>query len=524
MVNITSIDVQAQFFENSPTGFFVVDDAFRFIRVNASLARMHGISIEAHLGKTIGEIIPEFAETLTRLFQQILTSGESVLNLAVGGSQLGQHVGPQEWNASYFLIDDTEASRRCIGGVFVDVTNQVMKEQKQEGIERQLRQAQKMGAIGTLAGGMAHDFNNILASLMGYTDLARMVVAKESEAQEFLEQIEYSSLRARDLVQQLLTLSRGDEEFTTSFELQPVLSATELLLRSSIPSTIELLVEIDEECGHVVGDEAQIQQVILNLCTNAVEAIGSGHGSLTISLQKVEVDALSAARKDVRGADEYAHICVIDDGAGMDDHILQRVFLPYFTTKGFSDGAGLGLACVLGIVNSHEGSISCRSKLGEGTTFDVYLPLEKQRKTEGSSDSDLRAKLFDGEREHILVVDDEEMILRVNQMMLEKVGYRVSTCASPLEALSLVDAAPYDFDLLITDQTMPKMTGLELAKKVRVARQDLPIILCTGKCDRAMKQEAIIAGIHNFATKPVSMKDLVHQVRRALDSQITLTY
>jgi signal transduction histidine kinase len=380
-------------------------------------------------------------------------------------------------------------------------------------LAEQLRQAQKMEAIGTLAGGIAHDFNNILAAILGFAELATSHLPPSSTVWHYLQAVLTAGKRARDLVQQILAFSRKQSSERQRCHLQPLLKETLTLLRAVLPSTIVIHQHIAEEAGAVVVDPIQIHQVVMNLCTNAEHAMRDTGGLLEVGLAVVDIDASLAAQHPALTLGPYVRLTVRDTGHGMTPEVVQRIFDPYFTTKVPGEGTGMGLAVVHGIVLSHGGAITVASTPRQGTAFAVYLP----QMAEGASPREAPplTPLPLG-KECILFVDDEAALAAMGQAMLERLGYEVVACSSSLEALETFRAAPRRFDLVITDQTMPYLTGEALVRTLRDIRPDVPIILCTGFSHSLDAQKAQALGINAFLMKPWQGDDLARAVREAL--------
>lgn len=395
-----------------------------------------------------------------------------------------------------------------IGGALERITS----EQKRTRLEQQLRQAQKMEAIGTLAGGIAHDFNNILAAILGNAELAMDDVEETGSVRQNLNHIVKSSIRARDLVRQILTFSRISDQEQKPLHLVPVIEEAFQFLRASLPATIETTLEASLRDDVVIGNEGQIQQIIMNLVTNAKQAISDG-GHIEISLQDASLP--DSIVPDRVGSHDYILISVRDTGSGMDESVRPRIFEPFFTTRETGQGTGLGLPVVYGIVASHGGFVAVESEPGKGSTMKVFLPKANVR-VESSLEP---VNEMPHGKEHILFVDDEESLCLLIDQRLSRLGYRVTTAASGEEALHLFARNPDDFDLVITDQTMPVMTGLGLSRELLRIRPDLPIILCTGYSERANKDIAKEVGIREFLMKPITQKELAETVRRVLDRE-----
>jgi len=383
-------------------------------------------------------------------------------------------------------------------------------EQEKKAMEINLIRSQKMEAIGTLAGGIAHDFNNILFPIMGYVQMMQEETAPSSPHGRYLNKILASSLRAKKLVNQILAFSRKGDQVFEPVMVPEVLTEVMELVRASLPATIDLRVDIAGEILPVMGDATQIHQVVMNLVTNAFHAMEGGNGCIWVKLAPVD----NVGPDGSRGV----NLTIRDSGGGIDPAVVDCIFDPYFTTKPKEKGTGLGLAVVHGIVENHGGEIDVDSTLGVGTTFTVRLPCMETACT-GEDVSD-KVPVPMG-HEHILVVDDEEEVCIVEQMMLERLGYRVSMASSGRDALAIVAADPDSVQLMLTDMTMPRMTGLQLVARVREMGSPLPILLCTGFKDAAQERTSKGLGVLGIVKKPVSMGELADHVRRALDTPMT---
>lgn len=399
-----------------------------------------------------------------------------------------------------------------IRGILIDLTETQKAEEEKKKLETQLRQAQKMEAIGSLAGGIAHDFNNILSVIIGNTELLEMSDVS-SDAKDGLHQIFTASQRAKQLVRQILAFSRQGEQQKRLISLKPMVQETVDFLRASIPATIQLKHYIKPDAGAVMADSTQVQQVLMNLSTNAAHAMEEKGGVLKIELGNITIAEEDARSDPEAEPGEYVRLTVSDTGHGIEPGVLHRIFDPYFTTKGPEKGTGLGLAVVHGIVKSHGGIIKVYSEVGKGTVFHVLLP----RAAEEVKREEKIVRLLPPGTERILVVDDEKPLTDIYQHMLGMLGYQVETRTSPIEAVEAVRGNPQKYDLVITDMTMPNMTGYNLAKKLMEIRPGLPVILCTGFSDQVNEEKARSAGILAFLFKPVPLHDLANTLRKILD-------
>jgi PAS domain S-box-containing protein len=394
---------------------------------------------------------------------------------------------------------------------YVAVKRDVTEEVK---LEARVRQAQKMEAIGTLAGGIAHDFNNILSAIFGFAELSVGILPEGSEIRPFLDEVITAAKRARELVKQILAFSRQTEQDRSPVAISLIVKEALKLLRSTLPTTIEVRQKLNS-LGTVMADSTEMHQVLMNLCVNAFHAMAEKGGILQVDLDEIHIDSVLAFQSPDLTPGPYIRLTVSDTGHGMDRSVMERIFDPYFTTKEKGKGTGLGLAVVHGIVSSHKGAITVYSEPGKGTTFHVYLPkIETADGVEAAAREEIP-----GGNESILLVDDEEPIARLEQKMLEGLGYSVTRRTSSVEALEVFSAKPHGFDLLITDMTMPKMTGVDLSHKVLQVRPDFPIILCTGFSELITKEMVEESGIETLLMKPITKSQLAVSIRSVLDEK-----
>jgi len=395
-------------------------------------------------------------------------------------------------------------------------------EKTKEKLEEQLRQSIKMEAIGTLAGGIAHDFNNILTAIIGYADLARMnilknCIGKSCVVDKDLDHVLEASHRARQLIKQILTFSREQKSAREPVQLSKIIDEALKLLRSSIPSSIEIRDSLlfDEE--HVMAVPSQVHQVVMNLVTNSYHSMRYSSGIISVNLYPT-----SFSQDDIKVSSlhlmpgPYFVLEVSDTGEGMSRSTMERIFDPYFTTKGDSGGTGMGLAVVHGIVKEHGGHISVYSEPGKGTTFKVYFPqiiasvihhvaIQQQEIARGN--------------ERILLVDDENIVLDLEKALLEELGYRVTACLSPVNALQRLQEAETDFDLVMTDMTMPKMNGAQLTREILKSYPDMPVIICTGFSELINESKARAIGARDFVMKPFVLREIAAKIRGVLDEE-----
>lgn len=481
----------------------VTDTSWVIAYVNAAFCQMIGYSRQEAIGREYSLMCTgENEQHLFDHIQEVVSRGETWQG----------RIFAKRKNGTIFITASSVSPVRNMDGIVThwvtvqrDITNEVE-------IESRLRQAQKMEAIGTFAGGIAHDFNNILGAIIGFTDMALLHSEKGSELYEHLVHIRQGGKRAADLVDQILTFSRQSTMKKIPVTVAPVIKESLRLIRASIPTTIAIDRRIHDQQSKVLAAPVQLQQIMMNLCSNAFYSMREHGGTLSITLERLAGDA--CGNIDTGEDGECLSLTVRDTGTGMEDVTLQRIFNPFFTTKEPGEGTGMGLSVVLGIVQDLGGDVQVDSVVDKGTTFTIYLPL---------AENDVKGEILSSEaplpsgNEHVLVIDDEKEIRETFKMMLNHFGYRVTTTSNPKEVLSLLRDDSFDVDLLITDHTMPVMTGIELTREINGIRPELPVILCTGYSDRLNQKVAIEAGACDLMMKPVDLQELAGSVRSAIE-------
>jgi len=482
----------------------IQDMDMRIIRVNRATCKLLKRTPDELIGKFCYEVFRGATEPCYGCPETKTIDDREIHSAEI----LHEHLGKSFWVSSAPIFDEEQTFRGVVHTA-KDIT-------EQRKLEAQLRQTQKMEAIGTLAGGIAHDFNNILTPILGYAELVRGQLTAGGQAWINQGEIVKAGRRAKELVQQILTISRRSEHAQKPIEITPIVKEALKLLRSSIPSTIEIRQKIDPDCGLVMADPTQIHQVIMNLCTNAYQAMQEKGGILGVALTEVKLGPEIYPLHLHLQPGQYLRLEISDTGHGVPPEIRERIFEPYFTTKAEKKGTGLGLAVVHGIVQTHHGHITVYSEPGQGSTFHVYLP---RIDTEVTSPVEELVEENPRGTERVLLVDDEESICRMEHAMLSALGYQVTALSSSVDSLEAFRRQPDSYDLIITDMTMPNMTGSELAQKIMAIRADLPIILCTGFSELINEEKAKALGIRGFLMKPVDMKNLAKTVRRVLDEK-----
>lgn len=496
------------FMEHLPAVVLIKDDQGRYLYVNSTCLEVLGKSADELMGRRDDEVWPsEFSKQIKEMDTLVLSRNQ-VTNTV---EELMVNDEPRHLSVIKFSIAHAP-DETFLGCIIFDITEKIRAQEDKAQLESQLIQSQKMQAIGTLAGGIAHDFNNILAAIFGYVELARFDVNGNERAENQLNQVLKAAQRAKELVHQILAFSRKQEQERQPLDLTPLVKESMKLLRATLPTSIEIIHNLNAKKALVMADATQIHQVIMNLCTNASHAMENGGGLLTLSLEKRELAAPAEAQQMGVTPGTYVELSVTDTGIGINPSQIKRIFEPYYTTKPKGKGTGMGLSVAHGIVESHGGTMRVESCPGKGSCFRILFPVTTQG-THGCSEKD---QYLPKGNESILFVDDEKYLGDVGQQTLTRLGYRVTSCGSPLDALELLKKDPAGYDLLITDMTMPHMTGDMLAKDAMAIRPDIPVVLCTGYSELITAEKANQLGIAAFLMKPFTISDMARTVRAVL--------
>ncbi len=494
-------------YENAPVAYFSVDTQGIVLKCNYNTLKLSGYQREELIGKNILDYHVDSGDKTTSpdKILALLEQGISVRDVEMKFRNKNKQ---DVWvSVSLDAVSDKQGNMLEIRAMAMDIS-------ERKSLEKQLLYAQKMEAIGTLAGGIAHDFNNILSPISGYSEMLLMEMNDQDPKKKEQLQIIYDCAKyAKGLVNQMLTFSeQKDNEFKL---LQPHVFVEDALAltKSFLPATIEVKKKINMDCGLIMVDPIQVHQVMMNLISNAYHAMGEKAGVLEVCLDEVTIKDDNSIFPLHPGT--YIYLKISDTGQGMPPAILERIFDPFFTTKKEGRGSGIGLSVVHGIIQSHKGYINVNSQEGQGTSFEVYLPVYTgDIKMEDKVNEDQPIKKGN---ERVLLVDDDKKVAFMVQHMLEKLGYQVTCYMSSPEALEAFKTSPDAFDLVVTDLTMPDLTGYQLSEKITDIRSDIPIILCTGFGEHINKKQYSLQGIKGFLNKPVSVKDMSNLVRDILD-------
>jgi PAS domain S-box-containing protein len=496
---------------------FMVDDKERICYWNSAAQILFGYDAQQALGKNIFDLEP---------FGQDLDSEDLTLYSIFSRREKNQSLkmmeltiitrGGQQIPVELSMVGISIQESWYAISVIRDISERKKSEQEKLAIWRQLQAARKMEAIGTLAGGIAHDFNNILSGIFGYAELLRVSLKPEDALQTHVDSITMAGDRARDLVRQILAFSFQDVHELKPLEVHAIINEACNLLASSLPVSVKITRNIDENCRLVLGDATQIHQVALNLMTNAFHAMEEKGGTLSIGLEEIELTGGPLLEAMELGPGHYLCYSVVDTGVGISSQVMDKIFDPYFTTKAQGKGTGLGLAVIKGIVQSHRGGIHVESKPGKGSRFEIFLPVIEadQKPVEMVGHTRIQKG-----SEHILLVDDQKEVIRIERLILEVLGYRVTTRLSGREALETFVAAPSTYDMVITDMNMAEMSGETLAQELMAVQPDIPVILLTGYHEGMTRDKARTMGIKDFLMKPVKLKEFSAIIREVLDHQ-----
>jgi PAS domain S-box-containing protein len=498
---------QALFNATSDSVMLVKPDG-QILDLNNNAALRRNLSKEAMRGKSIFDFLPQESSNSRCLAINQILQQQSLIEYDETRQDKHYHI-------RLYPIMDEQGQVIQVASFSRDITQTKIAEEEKKRLQSQLIQAQKMEALGTLAGGIAHDFNNILGGILGYSSMARESCPNESTLARYLDRVIEAGERAANLVRQILTYNRKNPSERVLLQPATMVKEALRLLRPSLPSTITIVKDIPASTKNIFADPTQVQQILMNLCVNAFHAMEENGGRLVIALHECTLSPRDLAHHpDIRPG-SFICLSVQDNGVGIQPELRDKIFDPYFTTKGIGKGSGMGLSIVLGLVASYGGLVTCESEWGKGSTFRVYFPAH----AETPAQQEVKDVLLPRGKERILFVDDEAVIAEMGRTMLESLGYQVQAVTCSMEALALFQSNPFAFDAVITDLTMPRMTGTLLAEQMLHIRPDIRILLCTGYSSTISEEKAKSMGIQAFATKPLIMKDLAVLLREVLDGE-----
>jgi len=495
--------------ESTEAGYFFVDKQGWFQDVNDAWMRMHRYSSKDEIiGQHFSLTQPETERTAARKNVELLLNGTPIPSGEFSRQCKDGFIGHHTFSAIPVIKGNEIVG---LEGFIVDITDR-------KKIETQTNKIRKLESMGTLAGGIAHEFNNILGIILGNAELALDTIEAGNASKEHLEEIQSASLRARNVVKHILSFARKSSATLKPIQIKAAVMESMRLIRPTIPAAIEIRQRIDGASEKIYGDSAEIHQVLMNLSNNSVQAMGNGPGILEVALETIDLDEKSATDYEDLAPGCFAKLSMKDTGSGIKAELIDRVLDPYFTTKEVNEGLGMGLAVVYGIIKKCDSAVNIKSKYGEGTVVEILFPVIAEKK---APEFIQKKEDIPTGTEHILFIDDEISLVKTAEASLKKLGYTITTETDPLKALDCFKAAPTRFDIVVTDMTMPNMTGEKLAEALLEIRPDIPIILCTGYSKRVSNGTLNKTGIKAFADKPVAKNDLARLVRQVLDQTIS---
>lgn len=503
------LEIKSSAIENALTGFGILDGRECFIYVNKAIIRMWGYDAGTQVISTPLADHCLDPGILDRLRLDLSAKGECKIEFTA------KRRDGSLFEVQMYIHRSRDAEgKRIYPATCIDITNQKKAQSEKKKLEKQLIQSQKMEAVGALAAGIAHDFNNVLSPIIGFSELLKEDIPDDSPMIEYASEIFNAANRARSLVKQILTFSRQMDQEVRPIKIQSILIEVINLSHAVIPSTITIVDDIDKTCKPILADPTQIHQMIMNMVTNAFHAMETTGGTLKIRLGPVHISkTVHRGRPMTPG--EYNCLTIADTGTGIPKEILSYIFDPYFTTKAIEKGTGLGLSVAHGTVKNANGEIFVESEEGKGTTFDIYLPV-KQEKTTGLT---FKSQKLPRGKEHILLVDDEPLVTNVMSQMLKRLGYEITSINDSRQALEVFHNTPDTFDMLISDLTMPGLTGDQLAEKILAEAPDLPVLICSGYSDALSESQIKEIGIKALVMKPVVLPELSQTIRNIFDGK-----
>ncbi len=499
------------FMDNLPALAFIKDVDGKYIYLNRAVESFYNQTVEQRVGKTDHELWPKtIATEIIENDRRVLTEGKVFrVEEAVEIDGKAQH----HLVVKFPIADDHQLS--LVAGVAIDITDLKVAEREKDQLQRQLQTSHRMEALGTLAGGIAHDFNNILTAILGYADLAAIKAKDYPDIQNYLNRVLAASKRAKELVKQILAFSHQSEEQPRPVMLKPIVKEALKLMRASLPTTIRLEQNLNSEDA-TIAEPTRLHQIVMNLCANANYAMRNSGGCLRVDLSTIEIEPVQTRLNPDLKSGHYLKLAIGDTGTGISPENLDHIFEPFYTTKPKDEGSGMGLSVVHGIVKSYNGAIRVESEEGKGSVFNVYLPRIEAEESEEVEDT---STLPIG-KERILFVDDELLQTELAEEALGQLGYTVTTFTDPIQALEHFRAQPESFDMVVTDMTMPDMTGNVLGKQIKSIRPDIPIIVCTGYSEIMDEKSARQSGFAGFLLKPLIVEDIARLIRSICETSV----
>lgn len=504
---LESLQVAQFVFEKAPLGIFLIKDGGVITNTNEHCSTYLGYSKEELRGMQVldidcGYAQPELDEIWNRQQRKRGLDTFETVHRAKDGREI-----PVEINGIMLEFNDHPYSVSFVK----DISERKAAEAQRRHVEAQMREVQKMESLGTLAGGIAHDFNNILSAILGYAELAKMVAPSGSDYLKYVSEIAGAGNRAKELVRQILLFSRQGRGEKGPIDVRRVVNEALKMMKATLPANIEFIVSGPADLPPVLANEIHLHQIMVNLCTNAYHAMKATGGRLTVSMNETVLATGDAPSFPEMQPGKYLRLSVSDTGCGIPPELQSRIFDPYFTTKPMGEGTGLGLSTLHGIVKQHGGMVKVYSEVGVGTTFQVFLPVAESQAEQAAE----VVTHLPGGSESILLVDDEKALLDIGRDLLERLGYRVETRASSIDAIAAFAVNPRKYDMVISDMNMPKMAGDEMIRQMRAIRPDLPVILCSGFSER-IDVQAEVLGVEKVLMKPVILAELAYAVREVL--------
>ncbi|MEQ8220877.1 MAG: response regulator [Candidatus Eremiobacterota bacterium] len=506
-----SRNLYTDLYDFAPAGYLTIDNNGIIQKINLTGAKILGMEKAGPTGLPFTRFI--VSADLNKFFNHLerckKTGGQIMSEITIEKKNLGTAV-LQLLTIPAVISNNITVYR----SVITDLTERRKAIEEKKKLEEELYDNHKMKAIGRLAGGIAHEFNNILVSILGYTELTAEELP-EGVLRENLNEVIKSCHKAKELIKQILIFSQKSAQKKEPVVISVVLRDSIALLRALLPSTIEIQQNIEGNNSIILADPAQIQQILMNLCTNSVYAMAGKCGTLEISLADIDITQETAHLYEKLRPGQYVKLTISDTGHGMNTSVMKRIFEPYFTTKKFGEGIGMGLPVVHGIVKSHKGEIKVYSEIGKGTQFHIYFPCLTRSRYENMTKETEQLTSQEGNK-YILFVDDRKEIVNIGNRLIAKLGYEVIATTCSIEALEAFRNEPDKFSLVITDQTMPNMSGIALARELMKIRSDIPIILCTGYSEQVNEEQALSIGIREFIMKPFTMNNLANSIRNIM--------